>query len=231
MEYIIPQDNELYASYIQRILDVRENAKDENEYQERHHIIPKCMGGSNDKDNLIYLYAQEHYYAHKLLALENPEEEVLQYAWWNMCHITRDYIVSPDEYSEARNRFAKLASIMNSGENSYWWGKKQSEESNQKRSAKLSKEKNPMYGRHHTEEAKKRVSEANKGKRCGKEHHAARRVMCINTQEVFDTATEAAKAYNLKSRSSITLCCKGDTQTAGTHPVTGERLSWKYIDN
>ena len=30
------------------------------------------MNGSNDEDNLVYLYAQEHYYAHKLLAIENP---------------------------------------------------------------------------------------------------------------------------------------------------------------
>ena len=31
------------------------------------------MNGSNDEDNLVYLYAQEHYYAHKLLAIENPK--------------------------------------------------------------------------------------------------------------------------------------------------------------
>ena len=35
------------------------------------------MGGTNDSSNLIYLYAQEHYYAHKLLAYENPHEKGL----------------------------------------------------------------------------------------------------------------------------------------------------------
>ena len=30
------------------------------------------MGGTNDKNNLIDLYAHEHFIAHKILAQENP---------------------------------------------------------------------------------------------------------------------------------------------------------------
>jgi hypothetical protein len=36
-------------------------------YSERHHILPRCLGGSNDKDNLVRLSAKEHYMAHLLL--------------------------------------------------------------------------------------------------------------------------------------------------------------------
>ena len=36
-------------------------------YVERHHIIPKSCGGSNDKDNLVPLTAREHYIVHMLL--------------------------------------------------------------------------------------------------------------------------------------------------------------------
>lgn len=35
---------------------------------ERHHIIPKSEGGSDDPDNLVNLTAREHYIAHLLLA-------------------------------------------------------------------------------------------------------------------------------------------------------------------
>jgi len=35
---------------------------------EIHHIIPKSIGGSNDKDNLVVLTPKEHYIAHRLLA-------------------------------------------------------------------------------------------------------------------------------------------------------------------
>ena len=30
-------------------------------YRERHHIIPRCLGGSNTAENLVYLTAEEHF--------------------------------------------------------------------------------------------------------------------------------------------------------------------------
>ncbi len=36
-------------------------------YSEKHHIIPKSMGGSNDKTNLVKLTAREHYISQLLL--------------------------------------------------------------------------------------------------------------------------------------------------------------------
>jgi hypothetical protein len=41
--------------------------KDDGVYYERHHIIPKHMGGGNDKDNLVLLTFREHIIAHYLL--------------------------------------------------------------------------------------------------------------------------------------------------------------------
>lgn len=38
-----------------------------NVYVEKHHIIPKSLGGSNEKGNLVFLSAKEHYIAHRLL--------------------------------------------------------------------------------------------------------------------------------------------------------------------
>jgi len=35
--------------------------------RERHHIIPQSLGGSNDKDNLVYLSCREHFLCHWLL--------------------------------------------------------------------------------------------------------------------------------------------------------------------
>lgn len=35
---------------------------------ERHHIVPKCAGGSDDPTNLVDLTVREHYVAHILLA-------------------------------------------------------------------------------------------------------------------------------------------------------------------
>ena len=37
-------------------------------YVEKHHIIPKCLGGTNDKENIVKFTAREHFIAHQLLA-------------------------------------------------------------------------------------------------------------------------------------------------------------------
>lgn len=42
-------------------------AKMRNQGDEIHHIIPKCLGGSNDSLNLVNLTYREHFIAHKLL--------------------------------------------------------------------------------------------------------------------------------------------------------------------
>jgi hypothetical protein len=34
---------------------------------ELHHILPKCMGGNNNKTNLVRLTLREHYVCHLLL--------------------------------------------------------------------------------------------------------------------------------------------------------------------
>lgn len=36
-------------------------------YTETHHILPRCLGGDNSKDNLVKLTAREHFIAHLLL--------------------------------------------------------------------------------------------------------------------------------------------------------------------
>ena len=69
-----------YDEFIQNILNTRGRFACEDEYYERHHIVPRCLGGNNDESNLIDLYAREHFIAHKLLALENPENFPVTFA-------------------------------------------------------------------------------------------------------------------------------------------------------
>ena len=49
-------------------------------YKEQHHIIPSCMGGSDDRSNLVWLTAPEHYVAHLLLVKMYPGNHSLVYA-------------------------------------------------------------------------------------------------------------------------------------------------------
>jgi hypothetical protein len=54
-------------------------------YTEKHHIIPKCMGGNNDPENLVRLTAREHFIAHWLLWRIHPTNHKLIRAFNGMC--------------------------------------------------------------------------------------------------------------------------------------------------
>jgi len=57
--------NRIYADFIK---DRRAKEGSLEGYVERHHIVPRSLGGSDDPDNLINLTFEDHYFAHLLLA-------------------------------------------------------------------------------------------------------------------------------------------------------------------
>ena len=54
-------------------------------YTEKHHIIPRCMGGSDSTENIVHLTPEEHYVAHQLLVKIHPTNQSLIYAANMMC--------------------------------------------------------------------------------------------------------------------------------------------------
>lgn len=228
MDIIIPLKDETYNYYINRILSLRGYKIQTTDYIERHHILPKCLGGNDDESNLICLYAQEHYYAHKLLALENPSNTKLQYAWWNMCQCTQNgervYQITAEDYAEARRKFSNLMK-----NNAYAKGQKLSEKTKEKMSVshkgKNTKDKNPMYGKHCSEHCKELLRE----KLTGGNNPAARKVRCIETQQVFDTIKEASMWCNI-GHSDIAASIAGRQKSAGKLPNTKVKLHWEYVE-
>lgn len=53
-------------------------------YGETHHIIPKCLNGTNHPENMVRLTAREHFLAHWLLHEIYPNNSDLRYAFWCM---------------------------------------------------------------------------------------------------------------------------------------------------
>ena len=41
-------------------------------YKEKHHIVPRCLDGTDDESNLVSLTPEEHYLCHLLLVKINP---------------------------------------------------------------------------------------------------------------------------------------------------------------
>lgn len=64
----------------------------------------------------------------------------------------------------------------------------------------------------------------------GSKNGRARKVQCITTGKKFDCIKEAAEFYSINKK-SLGQCCRGKLKSAGKHPVTGEKLIWRYIDD
>lgn len=54
--------------YDELIAHRRMNPPADGEYVEKHHVVPRCMGGSNAPSNLIPLRPEDHFFGHVLLA-------------------------------------------------------------------------------------------------------------------------------------------------------------------
>jgi hypothetical protein len=56
-------------------------------YKEKHHIIPRCLGGKDTKDNLAILTAREHFIVHMLLCKFTTGQIKMKmaYAFHAMC--------------------------------------------------------------------------------------------------------------------------------------------------
>lgn len=144
-------------------------------YVEKHHIIPRCMNGTNDKDNLVTLTPEEHYVAHQLLVKIYPNSPKLIYAAKMM---TIGENRNNKLYGWLRRKFSVIHSDVMKGKPNWNKGGKLSEATIQKmrkpKSAKhkqkLSEVKKGKKRQPLSDEWKKNISEGNKGKKLTEEH-------------------------------------------------------------
>jgi len=86
-------------NYLKHYNDLIERAKNRKLdcYKEIHHIIPRCIGGTDEKENLVALTGREHFVAHILLVKIYPKDYGLIKAVNMMC-------ISSDNQSRVHNR-------------------------------------------------------------------------------------------------------------------------------
>lgn len=71
-----------YKKLYDNLISSRKDEKLKNgEYYENHHIIPRCLGGSDDCSNLIKLTFREHFIAHWLLCKIHKTVPAIQYGF------------------------------------------------------------------------------------------------------------------------------------------------------
>ena len=150
-------------------------------YCEKHHIIPKSLGGSDVKDNLVKLTAKEHFICHLLLTrmtISVSKSKMVQALCMMMdMHSGNQsrYIPSSTLYERARKYHAEIMSLRNTGANNPMYGKVVTEETRARlrAAAKLKtkpsrelveKRANSLRGFKQSDETKKNLSEAWKKK-------------------------------------------------------------------
>ena len=99
----------------------------------------------------------------------------------------------------------------------------------QNKKGKYTGAENHFYGKHHTEESRRKMSESRKGRVIDDEwrQHLSeastvkRQVQNLDTGEIFDSVKKAAESCGVAS-TNITRACKGKTKTSGGY-------RWKYV--
>lgn len=240
-----------YNEYIQNILSSRGRFACGKEYHERHHIVPRSIGGCDDDENLIDLYAREHYEAHKLLYEENPNNEAIAFAWWMMStkndKTAGRYELTADEYELAKAALSIAQSkvkkeLFANKENHPMFGRTQSEDSKEKmRKAKRGKP-SPKKGISVSDEEKARLNSIRPDKWSPERHQRqdgmyanGKSVCCVpvycpELDESFWGLQEVCDKYGF-TKPNISKCLKGIRKHSGRHPVTGEKLTWRYLEN
>ena len=159
--------------YNQLISKRQQETPPKNCYTETHHIKPKCLGGTNETSNLVKLTAREHYIAHLLLAkIYNTYGMYAAVIYMQTGRFkNRKFKFNSHLYQKIREEFANKMSQKMKGKTSWIKGKHLSEEAKRKVS-EANKGNKYWLGKHHSVESRKKMSIAKKGNKIwlGKHH-------------------------------------------------------------
>lgn len=169
-----------YSDIYNKLMDRAKSRGIEKPF-DRHHIVPRSLGGGNEKENIVKLNAREHIFAHVLLAKIHHNNFGLVSCAFRMLHGYR----SSKRASWLRDKF-----ILGMKENNNPLRRKdaarkvaeklrgvpRSEETKRRVSDGLKRyfSVNKKSSFRHSEESKKRLSDAQRGRVHSAEHIAAR---------------------------------------------------------
>jgi hypothetical protein len=111
-------------------------------YSEKHHIIPRSLGGSNKKENLVSLTAREHFICHRLLVKMTTGTDKMKMSYAIRCLINQEnqhqqrYKITSRTYNAIIANTRENISKHQRGENNPFYGKTHSAEVRAKMRAK-----------------------------------------------------------------------------------------------
>lgn len=182
---------------------------------ESHHIIPKSLGGSNDKNNISFLSPREHFIAHALLTkmvIEKKHKRSMAYAFARMKvsnnKSSYNRIGNGRLYESVRKNLRELYS----GENNPFFGDHRFIGNN-----------NPFYGKKHSEETKEKIRQQKKN--FGKDNHFFGKKHSNNTKKIISNKQKESVTIIFVDGNAIKFDKKGDIgPTLGLSKAMGIQL-------
>lgn len=198
------------SKYLKWYISLVTHTYPKTEYTEKHHILPKSLGGDNLRENIIRIPARVHYICHKLLVR---------------------MVTDSKDKKKMIHALNMLAKANNSHQHRYHISSKEYESIRKKLSESMSGSNNPMFGKPapnrnvtHTKETKKLLSEISL------EYfktHSGTRLGAIVTEETKvkqrGPKSETAKqnmAISAKQKPRITCI------HCGLNPTTSNHTRW-----
>lgn len=181
-------------------------------YVEKHHILPRCLGGVDNAENLVDLYPEEHYLAHLLLCKIYPGNQKLLYAAMNM---TTGSMVNSGKrnnkvYGWLRRQYAESMS----GDNN----PSRRDPSLQKDAAKK------RLGQKRSEETKARMSAAQKGRIFSEETKVKMAESAKNRPPISNETREKLK-NRIPNKGMLGKSMSDDTRAKMSASQQGKKMS------
>lgn len=165
-------------------------------YTERHHVVPRALGGTNDAENLVALTAREHFIAHWLLA--KMHGGTMWVAFLRMKGLERRY-VNARLYEAGKEAWAAHLTGR-TGPDSLGYGHRKSAESRKRIGDAQRGALNHAYGKPLSVEHAAKVSAAMKTRRLSDEHR--QRIGAAHRGRVVSAETRAKQSAARKGRFS-----------------------------
>ena len=158
-----------YQIWYYKIINFAKCRKQIPEIIERHHIIPKSLGGDNSRENLVLLSPREHFICHLLLPKFTTGESrsKMCYATWALSNKKKsaNLKITGRQYEIIKREFSKTHSISMTG-------RKHSEETKikQRKPKVYENGKCSLLGKERTKNVKNKISSTLTGRVKSKEH-------------------------------------------------------------
>jgi hypothetical protein len=213
-----------YVRIYNQIIERAQTRKLEG-YVEKHHIIPKCIGGLDIKENIVELTAREHFLCHVLLCEIYLNNRELWYALFLMSinkNKKQKYKVSSREYERIKIEWNKYSKGRKKPAD---FGEKiKSEERNKKIGLANSKPKPKNFGESHSEKMKGRKKPIGFGEKVTQNKSKKVTQFTMNGEFIkeWSSINEASKSLNINPSTMA-----GNARDNGINKSAGGFI-WKY---